>query len=68
MGLLVVGNRIRAWLNDPPIVDYTASKPLVDLQEAVSIAFQTYGTEDHAGWIRFRDFKLIDLSAKKQNP
>jgi hypothetical protein len=66
--LLVVGNRIRAWLNDQPIVDYTDLKPRVDLQAAGSIAFQTYGAEGHAGWIKFRDLTLIDLSAKKQTP
>ena len=66
--LLVVGNRIRAWLDEQPIVDYTDPKPRADLQEAGSIAFQTYGAEGHAGWIKFRNLKLIDLSAKKQNP
>ena len=66
--LLVVGNRMQAWLNDQPIVDYTNPKPRPDLQEAGSIAFQTYGAEGHAGWIKFRNLKLIDLSAKKQNP
>ncbi len=66
--LLVVGNRIRAWLNDQPIVDYSDPKPRADLKEAGSIAFQTYGAEDHAGWIKFRNLKLIDLSAKKPKP
>ena len=66
--LLVVGNRIQAWLNDQPIVDYTDPKPRPDLQEAGSIAFQTYGAEGHAGWIKFRNLTLIDLSSKKQNP
>ena len=66
--LLVVGNRIRAWLNDQPIVDYLDPKPRPDLKEAGSIAFQTYGAEGHAGWIKFRNLKLIDLSAKKQKP
>ncbi len=66
--LLVVGNRIRAWLNDQPIVDYSDPKPRADLEEAGSIAFQTYGAEGHAGWIKFRNLKLIDLSAKKPKP
>ena len=68
MRLLVVGNRIQAWLNDQPIVDYTNPKPRPDLQEAGSIAFQTYGAEGHAGWIKFRDLTILDLSSKKQNP
>ena len=66
--LLVVGNRIRAWLNDQPIVDYSDPKPRPDLKEAGSIAFQTYGAEGHAGWIKFRNLTLIDLSIKKQSP
>ena len=66
--LLVVGNRIKAWLNDQPIVDYTDPKPRRDLQEAGSIAFQTYGAEGHAGWVKFRNLTLIDLSTKKQTP
>jgi hypothetical protein len=66
--LLVVGNRIQAWLNDQLIVDYTDPKPRADLQQAGSIAFQTYGAEGHAGWVKFRNLKLIDLSAKEQTP
>ncbi len=66
--LLVVDNRIRAWLNDHPIVDYTDPKPRADLQEAGSIAFQTYGAEGHAGWVKFRNLKIIDLSSLKQKP
>jgi hypothetical protein len=66
--LLVVGNRIRAWLNDQPIVDYSDPKPRPDLKESGSIAFQTYGAEGHAGWIKFRNLTLIDLSIKKQSP
>ena len=65
--LLVVGDRIRAWLNDQPIVDWTDPKPRPDLQAAGSIAFQTYGAEGHAGWIKFRNLTLIDLSIKKQS-
>jgi len=66
--LLVIGNRIRAWLNDQSIVDYTDPKPRPDLKEAGSIAFQTYGAEGHAGWIKFRNLTLIDLSSMKQTP
>ena len=64
--LLVVGNRIRVWLNEQPIVDYTDPKPRADLQQAGSIAFQTYGAEGHAGWVKFRNLKLIDLTNSKQ--
>ena len=64
--LLVVDNRIRAWLNDQLIVDYLDPKPRVDLQKAGSIAFQTYGAEGHAGWVKFRNLKLIDLTNSKQ--
>jgi hypothetical protein len=66
--LLVVGNRIRVWLNEQPIVDYTDPKPRADLQQAGSIAFQTYGAEGHAGWVKFRNLTIIDLSAKEQTP
>ena len=59
--LLVAGTRIRAWLNDILIVDYLDSAPRADLQQAGTLAFQTYGAEGHAGWVKFRNVTLIEL-------
>ena len=56
--LLVVGSKIKAWLNDELIVDYTNPTPHPDLARAGTIALQTYGAEGHAGWVDFKKLKL----------
>lgn len=59
--LLVSGVRIRAWLNDVLIVDYLDPAPRADLRRAGVLAFQTYGAEGHAGWVKFRNVILREL-------
>ena len=56
--LLVVGPKIKAWLNDELIVEYVDPAPRPDLARAGTIALQTYGAEGHAGWVKFRKLKL----------
>lgn len=56
--LLVVGSKIKAWLNDELIVEYTDPTPRPDLAQAGTIALQTYGAEGHAGWVKFRKFRI----------
>ena len=60
--LLVVGSKIKAWLNDDLIVEYVATDPRPDLARAGTIALQTYGAEGHAGWVKFRKFKLRKIN------
>ena len=56
--MLVVGSKIKAWLNDESIVDYTNPTPHPDLARAGTIALQTYGAEGHAGWVKFKNFRI----------
>ena len=56
--LLVVGSRIRAWLNGELIVDHLDPHPRPDLARAGTIALQTYGAEGHAGWVKFRNMRI----------
>jgi hypothetical protein len=52
-----VGLRIRVWLNQQLIVDYKEAT-----QIANAISLQTYGAEGHAGWVKFRNVWITDLS------
>ena len=56
--LLVVGSKITAWLNGKRIVEYVDPDPRPDLARAGTIALQTYGAEGHAGWVKFRKFRI----------
>jgi hypothetical protein len=56
--LLVVGPKIKAWLNDELIVEYLDPAPRPDLARAGTIALQTYGAEGHAGWVKFRKLRI----------
>ena len=56
--LLVVGPKIKAWLNGELIVEYVDPDPRPDLARAGTIALQTYGAEGHAGWVKFRKLNL----------
>ena len=56
--LLVIGPKIQAWLNDEQIVDYFDPTPRPDLALAGTIALQTYGAEGHAGWVKFKNFRI----------
>lgn len=60
--LLVVGSKIKAWLNEELIVEYVDPDPRPDLALAGTIALQTYGAEGHAGWVKFRKFKLRKIN------
>ena len=56
--LLVVGSKSKAWLNEELIVEYVDTDPRPDLARAGTIALQTYGAEGHAGWVKFRKFRI----------
>jgi len=59
-----VGARIQVWLNSKPIVDYTEAKPTAAQLGAGTLALQTYGVEGHAGFVKFKDIKIVDLTKK----
>ena len=56
--LLVVGPKIKSWLNGELIVEYVDPAPRPDLARAGTIALQTYGAEGHAGWVKFRKLRI----------
>jgi len=62
--LRAVGAHIEAWLNGEQIVDYTQSDPTPADLAAGAISLQTYGAEGHAGWVKFRNIRIRDLSKK----
>lgn len=55
------GAHIQAWLNGEKIVDYTDPKPAPELLKSGAIGLQTYGAEGHAGWVKFRNIRLLEL-------
>ena len=57
-----VGPHIQAWLNGHKIVDYTDPDPAPERLAPGTIAFQTYGAEGHAGWVKFRNIRLTAIS------
>jgi len=42
-------------------VDYTDPKPTKELLQEGTLAFQTYGAEGHAGWVKFRAIQIQRL-------
>jgi hypothetical protein len=59
--ILAKGPHIEVVLNGQKVVDYTdPSAPEKFLQKGM-IAFQTYGAEGHAGWVKFRNIRVRPL-------
>lgn len=56
-----VGAHIQVWLNTEKIVDYHDTKRLAKHLAPGSLAFQTYGAEGHAGWVKFRKMTITPL-------
>ena len=56
------GPHILVDLNGVRVVDYTESDPDPKLLAPGVIALQTYGAEQHAGWVKFRNIRLRRLS------
>ena len=55
------GPHIRVRLNGVEIVDFTDPAPPPKFLEPGVIAFQTYGAEGHAGWVKFRNLRVREL-------
>ena len=55
------GPHIVVRLNGVEIVNFTDPAPPPKFLEPGVIAFQTYGAEGHAGWVRFRNLRVREL-------
>ncbi|YCM42848.1 DUF1080 domain-containing protein [Verrucomicrobiaceae bacterium 227] len=60
-----LGPHIEVWLNGKKIVDYQDAKRLAKHLAPGHLAFQTYGAENHAGWVKFRKLKIQPLQKTK---
>jgi len=59
--ILAQGPHIVVDLNGQRVADYTDPNPPAKfLQEGV-IGLQTYGAENHAGWVKFRNIKIREI-------
>ena len=63
-----LGPHIEVWLNSKKIVDYQDAKRLAKHLAPGHLAIQTYGAENHAGWVKFRKMKLKPLTASQRRP
>lgn len=59
--ILAKGGHIEVVLNGVKVVDYTDANPPERFLQKGVIAFQTYGAEGHAGWVRFRNIRLREI-------
>lgn len=57
-----LGAHIQVWLNGQKIVDFKDAKRLAKHLAPGHLAFQTYGAEGHAGWVKFRKMKITPIS------
>jgi len=55
------GAHIKARLNGEEIVNYNDAEPKARYLQPGVIAFQTYGAEGHAGWVKFRNVRIREL-------
>ena len=59
--ILARGGHIEVTLNGQKVVDYTDPNPPEKFLRPGVIAFQTYGAENHAGWVKFRNIRVRPL-------
>ncbi len=59
--ILIRGNHIEVDLNGTRVSTVDDAEPDPKFLPKGVIAFQTYGAEGHAGWIKFRDIRLRPL-------
>jgi hypothetical protein len=55
------GAHIKARLNGVEIVNYNDTEPKPRFLQPGVIAFQTYGAQGHAGWVKFRNIRIREL-------
>ena len=56
------GGHIEVTLNGQKVVDYTDANPPEKFLQPGAIAFQTYGADGHAGWVKFRNIRVRPLN------
>lgn len=59
--ILADGPHIVVHLNRHKIVDFTDPNPDPRFLQKGTIAFQTYGAEGHAGWVKFRNVRIREI-------
>lgn len=59
--ILARGAHIEVELNGQKVVDYTDPQPPDKYLQPGVIAFQTYGAEGHAGWVKYRNIRIRPL-------
>jgi hypothetical protein len=59
--IVAKGAHITVWLNGQKVSDYADPQPKPDWLEPGVIAFQTYGAEGHAGFVKFRNIKVREI-------
>ena len=59
--ILAKGPHIEVTLNGVKVVDYTDTNPPERFLQKGVIAFQTYGAEGHAGWVKYRNLRIRPL-------
>ncbi len=65
MRITAKAGHITVDLNGKKVVDYTDPKPDAKLIQKGVIGFQTYGAQGHAGWVKFRNIKIREISDAK---
>jgi hypothetical protein len=63
--ILARGPHVVVHLNGRQVVDYTDPNPDPRFLKPGAIAFQTYGAEGHAGWVKFRNIRVRELTSDK---
>jgi hypothetical protein len=63
--ILARGARIIVHLNGRQVVDFTDPNPDPRFLKPGVIAFQTYGAEGHAGWVKFRNIRIREMSEQR---
>jgi hypothetical protein len=63
--ILADGGHIVVHLNGQKVSDYTDPAPNPRFLKTGVIAFQTYGAEGHAGWVKFRSIRVREIRARE---
>jgi hypothetical protein len=59
--IVAKGPHVEVTLNGKKVVDFTDADPPGRFLQKGVIAFQTYGAEGHAGWVKFRNIRVRSL-------
>jgi hypothetical protein len=65
--IIARSGHIRVDLNGINVVDYTDPQPASKLVQKGALAFQTYGAEGHAGWVKFRNIRIREIPSDNKD-